>query len=105
LVERPVRWLETIAVLLSAAALCRLPASKSKKVDPAWDEVIMGRWKSPPALQDTPLSERRAVLGNALAVTAYQDGKPVDAARHENCLACHEARVKDRDFVFARYAP
>ncbi|GGC75304.1 cytochrome P460 family protein [Chelatococcus reniformis] len=35
----------------------------------------------------------------------FVDGKPVDAAQHETCFACHEALVKDRDFVFTRYAP
>lgn len=31
-------------------------------------------------------------------------GKPVDEAQHQTCFACHEARVKDRDYVFTRYA-
>lgn len=34
----------------------------------------------------------------------FIDGKPVDAAQHRTCFACHEARVKDRDYVFTRYA-
>jgi hypothetical protein len=29
----------------------------------------------------------------------------VDQAQHETCFACHAARVKDRDYVFTRYAP
>ncbi|GJE44793.1 cytochrome P460 family protein [Methylobacterium soli] len=116
-----------------------------------------------PALEGEPLDELRAVLGNDVAVKAYEggtlpfpdgtilvklawkqapspefapatvpgrattvqvmvkdarryaetggwgfgrfiDGKPVDAAQHETCFACHEARVKDRDYVFTRYA-
>lgn len=33
-------------------------------------------------------------------------GVPVDAAQHQTCFACHEARAaKDRDFVFTRFAP
>jgi hypothetical protein len=35
----------------------------------------------------------------------FIDGKPADEAQHQTCFACHEARVKDRDFVFTRYAP
>lgn len=35
----------------------------------------------------------------------FIDGKPVDKAQHETCFACHAARVKDRDYVFTRYAP
>ena len=32
-------------------------------------------------------------------------GKPVDQAQHETCFACHEAGVKDHDYVFTRFAP
>ncbi|MEN3349531.1 MAG: hypothetical protein V7632_3166, partial [Bradyrhizobium sp.] len=30
----------------------------------------------------------------------FIDGKPVDAAQHETCFACHEAHARDFDFVF-----
>lgn len=32
-------------------------------------------------------------------------GKPVSEAKHRACFACHEAHVKDHDFVFTRLAP
>jgi hypothetical protein len=35
----------------------------------------------------------------------FIDGKPVDQAQHETCFACHQAHVKDHDFVFTRFAP
>lgn len=35
----------------------------------------------------------------------FIDGKPVDQAQHETCWACHEANVKDHDYVFTRFAP
>ncbi|MEZ2144254.1 cytochrome P460 family protein [Bradyrhizobium sp. DN5] len=35
----------------------------------------------------------------------FIDGKPVDAAQHRTCFACHEARAKGRDYVFTRLAP
>ena len=35
----------------------------------------------------------------------FIDGKPVDEAQHRTCFACHEARVRNRDYVFTRYAP
>jgi hypothetical protein len=35
----------------------------------------------------------------------FVDGKPVDEAQHQTCFACHEANVKEHDFVFTRYAP
>jgi hypothetical protein len=117
-----------------------------------------------PAQEAAPLDELRAVVGNAVAIKAYQDsalpfpdgtvlvklawkhvqspefepasipgaattvqvmvkdskqyaatggwgfgrfinGKAVDQAQHETCFACHQARVKNHDFVFTRYAP
>lgn len=35
----------------------------------------------------------------------FVGGKPVDEAQHRTCHACHQALVKDRDYVFTRYAP
>ncbi|HEY7528712.1 MAG TPA: cytochrome P460 family protein [Candidatus Deferrimicrobiaceae bacterium] len=35
----------------------------------------------------------------------FIDGKPADAAAHQTCFPCHQANVKDHDFVFTRYAP
>lgn len=35
----------------------------------------------------------------------FIDGKPVDEAQHRTCFACHESRVRDRDYVFTRWAP
>ena len=35
----------------------------------------------------------------------FVNGQPVDEAQHRTCHACHEARVKARDYVFTRYAP
>jgi Cytochrome P460 len=34
----------------------------------------------------------------------FRNGKPGDEALHKTCYPCH-APVKDRDFVFVRYAP
>lgn len=35
----------------------------------------------------------------------FIDGKPADAATHQTCFPCHQANVKNHDFVFTRYAP
>ncbi|MDN7676198.1 cytochrome P460 family protein [Burkholderia oklahomensis] len=35
----------------------------------------------------------------------FVNGAPADEAQHRTCFACHQARVKDRDFVFTRFAP
>lgn len=34
----------------------------------------------------------------------FIDGQPVDEGQHRTCFACHEMKVKARDFVFTRYA-
>jgi len=34
----------------------------------------------------------------------FRNGKPGDEALHKTCFACHQP-AKDRDYVFARYAP
>ena len=33
-----------------------------------------------------------------------QDGKPADEAKHATCFPCH-VPVKERDYIFTRYAP
>jgi hypothetical protein len=117
-----------------------------------------------PAQEAAPLDELRAVLGNDLAIKAYQDGQlpfpdgtvlvklawkhvqspefepasvpgaattvqvmvkdsqkyaatggwgfgrfingqPADEAQHQTCFACHQARVRQHDLVFTRFAP
>jgi Cytochrome P460 len=35
----------------------------------------------------------------------FIDGKAVGRAQHETCFGCHQAHVKDHDFVFTRLAP
>ncbi|QYD67425.1 cytochrome P460 family protein [Paraburkholderia edwinii] len=35
----------------------------------------------------------------------FINGQPADLAQHQTCFACHQARVKNHDFVFTRLAP
>jgi hypothetical protein len=35
----------------------------------------------------------------------FIDGKPADLAQHQTCFACHQALVKNHDYVFTRLAP
>ena len=35
----------------------------------------------------------------------FVNGKPEDEAQHKTCFGCHEANVKNHDFVFTRFAP
>lgn len=34
----------------------------------------------------------------------FIDGKPADEAQHHTCFACHDARVRSRDYVFTHIA-
>ncbi|WP_246102438.1 cytochrome P460 family protein [Methylobacterium terricola] len=147
--------------------MARASGEEAKPASPIYGVTVPDGYRDwrliAPALEDAPLNELRAVLGNDVAVRAYRagtlpfpdgsvlvklawtrtpssefesatvpgpattvqvmvkdatrypqsggwgfgrfiDGKPVDAAQHQTCFACHEARVKERDFVFTRYA-
>jgi hypothetical protein len=35
----------------------------------------------------------------------FVNGKPADEAQHQTCWGCHQALVKNHDFVFTRFAP
>jgi hypothetical protein len=35
----------------------------------------------------------------------FINGQPADEAQHKTCFACHQALVKNHDFVFTRLAP
>ncbi len=35
----------------------------------------------------------------------FVNGVPVDAAQHETCFACHQALVRNHDYVFTRLVP
>ncbi|WP_029529623.1 cytochrome P460 family protein [Pseudomonas sp. S9] len=35
----------------------------------------------------------------------FINGQPADEAQHKTCFACHQALVRDHDFVFTRFAP
>jgi hypothetical protein len=169
------RRLRGPSALLSACAASGLLVAAARAVDgsgkpaaPIYGVTVPDGYRDwrliAPALEDAPLNELRAVVGNDLAVTSYRagtlpfpdgtvlvklawermpsaefesatvpgrattvqvmvkdakryaatggwgfgrfiDGKPVDEAQHQTCFACHEARVRNHDYVFTRYAP
>jgi hypothetical protein len=170
----PDRRLRGHGALLLACAASGLLVAAARAVDgtgkpaaPIYGVTIPDGYRDwrliAPALEDAPLNELRAVVGNDRAVAAYRDGvlpfpdgtvlvklawermpstefesatvpgrattvqvmvkdakryaatggwgfgrfidgKPVDEAQHQTCFACHEARVRNHDYVFSRYA-
>jgi hypothetical protein len=49
-------------------------------------------------------SKKYAATGGWGYSSFDKDGKPTDEAAMKKCFPCHQA-IKDRDFVFTRYAP
>jgi hypothetical protein len=60
---------------------------------------------APTTVQVMVKDSRRYAATGGWGFGRFVDGKPVDAAQHQTCFACHAARVKDRDYVFTRFAP
>jgi len=103
------------------------PAAATKAASPIYGVTIPDgyrKWQMiAPAEEAAPLDELRVVLGQATTVQVmvkdsrryastggwgfgrFINGQPADLAQHQTCFACHAARVKDRDYVFTRYAP
>ncbi len=156
------------AVAVSVLAMLSQSNAGTERASPIFGVTIPEGYRQwqliAPAQEAEPLNELRSVLGNAVAIQAYDagtlpfpdgtilvklawkhvqspdfeaasvpgaattvqvmvkdskkyaatggwgfgrfiGGQPVDEAQHRTCFACHEARVKARDYVFTRYAP
>lgn len=59
----------------------------------------------PTTVQVMVKDSRRYASTGGWGFGRFVDGVAVDAAQHQTCFACHAARVKDRDYVFTRFAP
>lgn len=59
----------------------------------------------PTTVQVMVKDSRRYAATGGWGFGRFIDGKPVDEAQHKTCFACHAARVKNRDYVFTRFAP
>ena len=60
---------------------------------------------APTTVQIMMKDSRRYASTGGWGFGRFVNGQQVDAAQHETCFACHAARVKDRDYVFSRFAP
>lgn len=59
----------------------------------------------PTTVQVMVKESRRYASTGGWGFGRFVNGVAVDAAQHQTCFACHAARVKDRDYVFTRFAP
>ncbi|MEX3958595.1 cytochrome P460 family protein [Trinickia sp. EG282A] len=60
---------------------------------------------APTTVQVMVKDSRRYASTGGWGFGRFINGQPADAAQHRTCFACHAARVKDRDYVFTRFAP
>ena len=80
-------------------------------VDPALSGAVFDATRRFFALDQT--EKDRVHLRNSKIRRGYEGigfqtldpGKPADLKQHQTCFACHAERVKDRDYVFTRFAP
>jgi hypothetical protein len=77
-------------------------AYKRKQSPDIGSATIPGR---PTTVQVMVKDSRRYASTGGWGFGRFINGQPVDAAQHQTCFACHAARVKDRDYVFTRFAP
>lgn len=77
----------------------------------AWKREPMkefsGAWMPgiPPRIEFMVKDSKKYASTGGWGFGRFIDGKPADEAVHKSCFPCHQANVKDRDFVFTRYAP
>jgi len=77
----------------------------------AWKREPMkefdGAWKpgEAPRIEFMVKNAKKYAKTGGWGFGRFVNGKAADEAAHNTCFPCHEANVKDHDFVFTRYAP
>ncbi|QQC66445.1 cytochrome P460 family protein [Paraburkholderia ginsengisoli] len=59
----------------------------------------------PTTVQVMVKDSRRYASTGGWGFGRFVNGQPADLAQHQTCFACHEANVKNRDYVFTRFVP
>jgi hypothetical protein len=78
-----------------------IPSEENNKVFGREQSFVAG---DPTNVQFMVKDSKKYVATGGWGFAQFNDGKPVDAAGLGGCFACH-VPVKDRDFLFTRYAP
>lgn len=60
---------------------------------------------APTTVQVMVKDSRRYAATGGWGYGRFIDGVPADLAQHQTCFACHESKVRARDYVFTRFAP
>jgi hypothetical protein len=74
-----------------------------RKQSPEFDTATVPG--QPTTVQIMVKDSRRYASTGGWGFGRFINGQPADLAQHQTCFACHAARVKDRDYVFTRFAP
>jgi hypothetical protein len=76
----------------------------------SWKHVESDEFKgdfvpgAPTTIQFMVKDSRKYAATGGWGFGKFADGKPVGEKEHQECFACHQAHVKNHDFVFTRFA-
>ncbi|MEX3947665.1 cytochrome P460 family protein [Paraburkholderia sp. EG287B] len=77
-------------------------AYKRKQSDDFGPATVPGQ---PTTVQVMVKDSRRYASTGGWGYGRFINGVPANEAQHQTCFACHASKVKDRDYVFTRFAP
>lgn len=81
-----------------------VPSEEGDKVFGDFQSFVAGSPKEKEGVQFMVKDSRKYASTGGWGYAQFNDGKPGNVAVQNTCFSCHIA-VKDRDFVFTRYAP
>ena len=91
--------------IIAAIHWTRVPSEDNDKVlaglFPGVQSFVVG---SPKNIQFMVKNSKKYAATGGWGFADFSDGKPASEEVHKACFACHTP-AKDRDYVFARYAP
>jgi hypothetical protein len=81
-----------------------------KHVPSPEDNLALGQFQAfvpgrPTTVQVMVKDSKKYAATGGWGFGRFISGKPVDVAQHKTCFPCHDAFMKEHDFVFTRYAP
>jgi hypothetical protein len=88
--------------IIARLAWSYLPSEENNKVFGRPQSFVAGPPKN--GVQFMVKDSRKYASTGGWGFAQFNDGKPANEAVLKTCFACHQP-VKDRDFVFTRYAP
>jgi hypothetical protein len=97
-----VKALENATLPLPDGAILVKLAYKRKQTAESATATFPGQ---PTTVQVMVKDSRRYASTGGWGFGRFINGQPADLAQHQTCFACHDANVKNRDYVFTRFAP